>query len=169
MKKVASIFCIAVILGIVLPALTFAAVPVKVVNDDSEPMPIFDVDKPSIQYFQQELDFNFDPTKTGGGSSFVVPEGKRLVIEFVSANIYLEQGKAVDFSIAASVNGVIAHHRLLLNELWPVGIYPITYNVSQNMRIYADPLAEVLVYVNNTDGGNGSVYVSISGYLVDLP
>jgi hypothetical protein len=34
------------------------------------------------------------------------------------------------------------------------------------MKIYADPLAEVLFYVNNTGGGEGSVFVSISGYLI---
>jgi hypothetical protein len=66
------------------------------------------------------------------------------------------------------VNGAVVHRRLLLNERCPVGTHSISYNVSQNMKIYADPLAEVLVYVNNTGGGEGSVFVSISGYLVDF-
>jgi hypothetical protein len=139
----------------------------KVINNENRPIPVSDVNAPFEQPFQIELNFNFDPNHTGGGSSFVVPAGKRLIIEFVSGNIYLEQGKAVDFSLATNVSGTTAHHRLLLNELWPSGTYSISYNVSQNVKIYADPLAEVLVYVNNTEGGEGSVFVSISGYLVD--
>ena len=172
MKK-SSIFCIVVVLGMILPALTFAAASVKVtnvevINNESKPIPVFNVDTPSTQPFQKELNFDFNPASLGGGGSFVVPAGKRLVIEFVSGNILLEQGKAIDFAISANVNGTTAPHRLLLNELWPWGIYSISYNVSQSMKIYADPLAEVLVYVNNTEGGNGSVFVSISGYLEDL-
>lgn len=174
MKKSVLTFCFAVISLMIIPTLTFSAPPevkvdnVNVVNNENRPIPVYDVDKPAIQPFQEELNFNFDPAHTGGGSSFVVPAGKRLVIEFVSGNIHLEQGKATTFSISANVNGTTAPHRLLLNELWPWGIYSISYNVSQNMKIYADPLAEVLVYVNNTEGGNGSVFVSVSGYLVDL-
>jgi len=182
MKKRTLVFCIALIWGIILPTLTLAARPVtlaarpvtlaarpvEVVNNENSPIPVHDVDKPTIQPFQKELNFDFNPANTGGGSSFVVPAGKRLVIEFVSGNIHLEQGKALSFSISANVNGTTAHHRLLLNELWPWGIYSMSYNVSQNLKIYADPLAEVLVYVNNTEGGDGCVFVSVSGYLVDL-
>ena len=167
MKKI-TFLCIVLVLAIILPTSTFAATKVKVINNKNKPIPVFDVNTLSEQLFQAELNFDFNPADTGGGSSFVVPAGKRLIIEFVSGSIYLEQGKAIDFSISTSVSGTTAHHRLLLNELWPVGTYSISYNVSQNMKIYADPLAEVLVYVNNTEGGEGSVFVSISGYLVDF-
>lgn len=160
MKKRISVFCIAVIWGMILPTLTFAK--------ESIPIPVYDVNEPAMQPFQQELDFDFEPTQLGAGKSFFVPSGKRLVIEFVSANIGLSTSKAVSFAITTNANGTIAHHRLLLNELWPNSNFLNYYNVSQNMRIYADPGTEVNIHVNS-GGGEGSVFATISGYLVDFP
>ena len=144
-------------------------VKVKIKNGKGNPVPTYNVDAPGVELFQKSLDFDFDPSAGGGARTFAVPPGKRLVIEFISAMIFIEQGRMTNFSISAYVNGNLAPHRLMFNEVSPWGIYASAYNVSQSLKVHADPAQDVLVGIGGTQPGDGVAHISISGYLVDVP
>lgn len=144
-------------------------VKVKIKNGKNNPVPTYNVDAPGVELFQKSLDFDFNPIDGGGATTFAVPPGKRLVIEFISAMIFIEQGRMTNFSISAYVNGNLAPHRLMFNEVSPWGIYASAYNVSQSFKVYADPLQDVLINIGGTQPGDGVAQISISGYLVDVP
>lgn len=170
---VVTTLCItATVLGLTLTPVVVSAEPaqkVRVVNNPEQSVPVYDVDNPALQPFQQYVHLVFDPTQLGGGKTFTVPADKRLVIEFVSGNVALRQGSVSNFTVTTTVNGIIGKHRLVVTSQGPSGGLPISYTVSQNMRVYADPGTTVIVFVNATLGGEGGFDATISGYLVDLP
>lgn len=169
MKK--SLFtCFAAVIFLILPTLTIA-VPtsrtdqVQVINDVASPIPVYDVaDKQPFQWSVMNVDF--DPTQLGQSVSFAVPAGKRLVIEYVSGNAFVDIGDAVVFSVSTTVNGVLAHHKLVLTPVGPSGGFAKGYTASQSLILYADSETDVTIYVGNTLGGRATMHASISGYLV---
>jgi hypothetical protein len=112
------------------------------------------------------MNVDFDPTQLGQSVSFAVPAGKRLVIEYVSGNAFVDIGDAVVFSVSTTVNGVLAHHKLVLTPVGPSGGFAKGYTASQSLILYADSETDVTIYVGNTLGGRATMHASISGYLV---
>lgn len=167
MKKSISTFCVAVILMMILPALTFAAAQkIKVINNENKFVPLYHIgDKQPFQWGVMNVDF--DPTQLGVSVSFTVPAGKCLVIEYVSGMVFVDIGNAVVFSVSTTVDGVLASHQLVLTPLGPAGGFAKGYTASQSMRLYADSGTKVMVYAGNTLGGRATMHASISGYLVD--
>ena len=144
---------------------TYAAIlPVKVTN-----IPLQVQDAPSAPFQVGMFNVEFATDQLGAQTSFTVPAGKLLVIEFVSAAVGIDQGSVPIFSVTTTVNGVPVSHQLLTNPVGPGGGYAQTYSVSQNMRLYAAPGTEVILYAGRTLGGRGAMHVSLSGYLVPAP
>ena len=141
---------------------------ITVANSTANPVPVKNVEKEVQQPFQQKVDWTNDPTYSGGGGSFTVPTGKRLVIEQISCQVGLTQGQAMAFSVQTTVNGIFAAHRFIL-DLSPVGggAYAHYWFVDRLVRIYADAGTTVSVDVPNTLGGDGAGWSTISGYLMD--
>jgi|LGOV01.1.fsa_nt_gb hypothetical protein len=176
MKKSVSTFCFAVISMMILPTLTFSAPPgvkvdnVNVVNNENNPVPVYNVVEK--QPFHQELRFEFDPTQGGGGVVIPVPPEKRLVIEFVSGVVNIENienGRVLLFTLATYADGTYARHLLLPVKTEGAGGFNY-YTVSQNVRIYADPQTYVRLHTDYTPAGSvGAAIFTISGYLVDMP
>lgn len=143
---------------------------VTVNNGPTAPVPVENMDNPAYQPFQREIDWTNDPTQMGGSGSFIVPEGKRLVIEQISAQIGLAAGQAWAFSVSTTVNNTTASHRFIVTQspITSGGDYQIVYYVDRLVRIYADPGTTVTVDVQNTLAGNGRGWSAVSGYLVDV-
>lgn len=175
MKKIAIILCIASALGLYLiPTVSIAATaaptqPVRIMNTFSQPVPVSDVDNPARQPFQQLFNFSFDHTQGTNGQSFVVPAGKRLVIEFVSAAIALEMGLVVDAVVTTTVGGIAGGHHLIPTSMGPAWGFPLSYLISKDIRVYADPGTTVGFSITDNLTGNGGAWGTISGYLINIP
>ena len=104
----------------------------------------------------------------GGGTSFSLPAQKGLVIEFVSAQIMVDSdaGDVAVFDIKTTIKGVRVPHSMMLSEdRGPMGGFPKHYDVSQQLRLYADPGTDVEIGVLTDLGGPGLLHVRVSGYL----
>jgi hypothetical protein len=115
-----------------------------------------------------------------GSLTYVVPTGKRLVIEFVSVHTgsvaAAPPGEEQFFEVRIGVTagGVSVDHFLVLQrDVRPGRPLPFVadqyrYTASQEVRLYADPGSSVAL-INNCSGGcPGEVAGTMSGYLVDV-
>ena len=158
-----------------------AILPVKVVNTSTEPVPVTaptalavnDVDE--REPFETRLDLSLDDGDFGDGEGFTVPEGKRLVVEFISARVTLPLGQtpslfvnslsgAVGFALPLEPQGVRATSVGTFNE----------FGAARQVLEFEDSGGFYDVFLerqpssgsgNVSDSGTGSVYVS--GYLID--
>jgi hypothetical protein len=99
-----------------------------------------------------------------GEHTFVVPVGKRLVIEYVTAQMILPGGQnPFVFFIDADHNGTTFRYRLTAK---PVGV-PGYFVVEQQVTINADPGSAVRVVASRfpQNTGNGSFVYAVSGPL----
>jgi hypothetical protein len=152
-----------------LSAYAAATTNVTVVNTATQPVPVLDVQNPAKQPFQYFFNFNFDPTQGGNGESFIVPVGKRLIIEFVSATMAVERGSIVDVVVDTTVGGVEGTHHLVPTSVGAAWGFPMSYIVSKDMRVYADPGTKVSFGITDNLTGNGTSWGTISGYLISVP
>lgn len=171
MKKGTLSFCVLVMIIVFAPGSILAEVfRVGVVNDEQYPIPTYDVQKKMKTPFQWGAsNVQFNPEHSGGSASFTVPDGKRLVIEYVTGNLFLDSGEFVLFSVSTTVNGVLVGHQMLLTPMGPAGGFGKSYTSSHRTVLYADPGTDVVLYGANTLAGPAAMHVSVSGYLVDVP
>lgn len=132
-------------------------------------------DKPARQPFQWWRSPQL-PENTGSTSmTIAVPADKRLVIEFVSANVMIQAtGQIAEVGLATTVNSNIGNFHVPLNRTGTVTIPSGTeerFEGAQQMRVYADPGTQVSVSVGRTSPFKGIAVFSvfISGYLVNSP
>jgi len=122
-----------------------------------------DVNNPAFQPVQFSLLPNSSTTNTATLYSAPVPAGKRLVIDYVSAQAQDLAGGAVGMTIGTVVNGVDVSYIVFVNK-------DDTNAVNQQVSIYADPGTQVQAFVFNASPAThcGSL-VNISGHYVSLP
>jgi hypothetical protein len=129
-----------------------------------------DVDNPASQPVQGELVCTAPPgDKDCSGFLYIVPGGKRLVIEFVSMDAELAVGEVANFTILPlGVSGP--------NHTFPPSAPSISFGgvkralFSQSVRLYADPGAFVTVASESQSTvGSRKFRWTFSGYLVDVP
>jgi hypothetical protein len=115
---------------------------------------------------QKSFSLNFS---AGNGfiaeSTFQVPAGNRLVIEWISASQFVPQGAGGSFGITTQVGGEQAFHALATFASATTD-GNVNFTASQVTRIYADP--DSVVRVNGTRSvKQGSQYGDFvfSGYL----
>ena len=127
-----------------------------------------DADNPAQQPFQTRLDF--DSTTTNSEGTFVVPAGKRLVLENVSAETFSGPMSGVEVYVVTRIAGQPVLHDVGFADKPIDGVLfmPIV-----PVRLYADGGSTVSVGVIR--GGSlppgsavGNV-VHLSGYLVNVP
>jgi hypothetical protein len=134
-------------------------------NSPTNPVPVEVINQ---QPFQTPIDFVIQANEGGGTGIFTVPNGKRLVIQFVSAELQLNfETFPVNFSLGTTVNGVLVYQRFILVQQVGAGQFPNRYGVNQEVQIYADPGTQVTAQVNKVGPGYVEVRSSISGYLMD--
>jgi len=145
---------------------------VQLGNTSANPVPVVPSDEP----FQTKLALH-----SGDGSAlFVVPQGKRLVIEFVSiaatavATGAMPSEVTMFFEVQTTVNGVAVNHYMPVapQVKFPSNGYSTTSKLigAQELRLYADP--GTTVYATTQEAVSGaiqSVSISISGHLINVP
>jgi hypothetical protein len=141
---------------------------VSVSNSEGNPLSIRDVDRPTAQPFQYEVDLTVGPG-FGGQNAFVpVPAGKLLVIEHVSAFGYTPNDQEIDtFAILTHVapDNTYRFHYLDF-EKRSVGTQS-TYTVSESLRLYADTPGATVRASRLGSTGSVTFKYTVSGYLVD--
>jgi len=155
-----------VVLGLVI-ALAHSNVPravadefkdVRVINTESMPAKVRDVDNPALQPVHID-------------ESYTVPNGKRLVIEYVSLEIG-SQTQCDVIAVTLSMEGTVLH------TYYPafIGIFvgptsrPYRYGLSQETRAYIGQNRIVSFAFGSHSGCGGGPdfsHVGASGYLVD--
>lgn len=135
------------------------AVAVQVTNT---PLPTINTDNPARQPFQYTLTPG-SATSSSATDSYSVPAGKRLVIEYISAQLtqYPASGYGYLYLITTA-GGNQAYYKV---------VPPISSTVPQNqsLRIYADPGTSVQASVTQSSGTSCGGNLILSGYLVNLP
>jgi len=142
----------------VSPALAQTPKDVTVVNTETNPLPVRNVDQEGRQPFQAQIEFQIDLADFAFGEA-EIPEGKRLVIEYASVFVY---GVAEQ---AWVTSGSVSHY--LAPSIVPG---PSGYTVaSQPLRLYAEGSVRLTVLSAIPPFIPIQVTGSISGYLVDVP
>lgn len=116
--------------------------------------------------FQRRVEFVIPEGVPQTGTTIAVPEGKRLVIEFVTAS-QLAFSQPVAIRILTQVNGAQAEFSLLQVKQAEPNID--LWIATQQMRVYADaPSFRIEAGRQTPFVADSAVDVSVSGYLVDL-
>jgi hypothetical protein len=143
----------------------------------ASPLEVRDLDNPARQPVQLRGTCNMTngqvlcPTAP---ITYLVPQGKRLVIEYASMQANLQEGQSVSMFIQIEIPAAALLGKLFLPLSAPAhdGVFaggPFT-SVGQTVRMYANPGLTVVVNgVRNNGTGTASYDVSIAGHLVDLP
>jgi hypothetical protein len=120
------------------------------------------------------------PIGSTNPSGIVVPSGKRLVIEFVSAEVLALDSRCVTpprIGLRTTVGGTAIVHYFYTEDSGTVSVSggsAHVYGLSQQTKIYADPDTQVTIDVRTTATplcsylNAGSDGLHISGYLVDV-
>ena len=165
---------------------------VRVVNTQSDPLPVTVVGRAVRRPFQARVNLSISP---GGNSSIVtlpIPAGKRLVIEDVSALTFQPQGQGLLISFLTAVDdsvvsndpgtgdngGFEGHDLVLVSQGMFNGLERSTAH--EKMLVFADEsvktpsstLSGIGVNVHLSRGtfdGSAGARVTFSGYVEDLP
>ena len=140
---------------------------VRVVNTPD----VRDADNPARQGFQQEVGVKVEEGGNTGLTDFEVPAGKRLIIEYVSAEVHTPAGQSCDVRVGTFNNDTGRSHFFAATQVAPTNLGN-DIMVSQMTRLYADPGTKVGVVVRRvatSQAGSLQGVVSISGYLVNVP
>jgi len=101
---------------------------------------------------------------------FLVPLGKRLVIEYASIAARIPAGKVARWEISSSLGGQSIRLNFPLTQPPVVDFSSTITTAGQQVRLYADPESDVSMIANTSDNANPSNFnFAISGYLVDVP
>ena len=152
---------------------------VSVSNLGSNPLPVRDVDNPARQPFQATLE---EPPVGAPPRVVTVPAGKRLVIEYVSANVIagdLQCGAPPRYALTTTAAGVAQAHFFypeFTGNVGSAGNVSRRYGLSQQTRIYADPNTQLALDIgvdsfpvcSFLNLGIGESGLHISGHLVDM-
>ena len=144
---------------------------VQVGNTTASPVLVRDVDNPARQPFQAGVNVTLNqPTAAFVQTVAIVPAGKRLVIEYVSAIADVPVDQKVVISVLCqnlSASRAVSH----VFPVTPQGTFPGPIDrlvASESTRIYVEPEDSVNFIVNrNSAAGTANCLFSISGYLVD--
>lgn len=151
---------------------------VSVSNLGDSPLPVRDVDNPASQPLQANI--IEVPPQIPNPVLFTVPAGKRLVIEYVSADIQAASSQCVTaprYVLRTTTGGVALNHFFNSEFTGTLGAAANeatkAYGLSQQTRIYADPNTQVTLDIR-TDAFPSCGFmvndgIHVSGYLVDVP
>ena len=139
---------------------------VRVGNTAQAPVLGRDVDEPARQPFQRSGEITFAAGEVIAAVEFTVPDGKRLVIEYVSANISSEE-PLFWFTVQTSAGSSGGRH-----FFQPIALpnVPRWHVISQQTRLYANPGSTVIIEarrVGTLSLQAASGFVAFSGHLVD--
>lgn len=170
-----------------------AQVPVRVTNGAERPVPVVSTSPVDVNVlslaslqtrptatrmpFQREFSIQVPTGSMSASETFMVPAGKRLVLEFVAGNTRLSDWEFVRLILRTIASGESAGHELAPTtyrrgfEGSNPPLHPdLNIGFSQLVRIYADPGSSVSLTFLRTEireAGTAVLATSVSGYLVD--
>ncbi len=137
--------------------------------DDSATNPVFvrDVDRPTAQPFQHQAIVTLEDGQNAGDAFIPVPEGKLLVIEFISVNGSAPTNHQIYLSLLTRVapDTLYRPHYIEYTKQ-DYGSFN-NYTVNQQVRIYADPPSVVVRLQHIPATGTVTFRLTVSGYFVD--
>lgn len=138
----------------------------------SQTVPVTSVNTQPVQ----PSDFlQFSSIGTGPQSLYTVPAGKRLVVEYVSANILLPSGQTVAYFFLGAANPTdlftaIAGHYLAPAYQSPCGDCAqssTSFVISQSLNLYVEPGQALTVgIVKSSFDAGGFAFVQVTGHLI---
>ena len=135
---------------------------VQVTNGSANPASVKDLNNPT----QIPVQFTLQPGSSVSNSAqadYIVPAGKRLVIEYYSAQLTSYPVGGYGYVYLINSVGISTNY-------WK--IIPPTTNtlpVNQQTRMYADAGSVVTAQVGESSGTSCGAVVLVSGYLVNYP
>lgn len=145
------------------------AADVNVINTPS----VRDTDNPAHQPVQAIVACLADNVLGCSEIIYTVPEGKRLVIEFVSMEASLTADQKAQLKMETTAGGANVTHNFPLTQ--PAVVFQgeaVVSTLAQQVRLYADAGTNVEMKARRNNIGpafKAFFRVSISGYLVDVP
>lgn len=134
----------------------------------SQGHPCADADLPYVK----TVSFNIDSGTTQNNISIPVPEGKRLVIDFISARAQGPAGQKFIAQIQTSVSKVESPRGIYWLVFYPQGTFSTidVYTASQPMNVLAEPGTPPLMFVVTRTRVTGTAFVeaTISGHLIPI-
>jgi len=153
MAVLGTVVVIAVMAALIAPKAARAAVATLV----------FVTNTADAQPFAIRLDLAVSGNFASG--TFVVPTGKKLVIDYISSNASLPAGDSISFDVGTLVNGNGVESHL---PMVPVGtiIGESAFAMSSPVRIYADDGSTVTISILTSGTDGGGLIVGVYGHLV---
>lgn len=126
----------------------------------------------TMQPFLKTINFDIPAGTTQGNIPITIPDGKRLVIEYVSVRAQGPTGQ----KFIAQIQTNVAHTESLRGKIWLVFFYQGTFSgidvftASQPMHVYAEPSTPPALFVATRTDITGSAFIeaTISGYIVTM-
>lgn len=136
--------------------------------------PIHDVDDAARQPVEFFADVSFADGSDSSGIffNFIVPAGKRLVIETISAEIFVPVGQQVTAEVSTELNNFFPFVALPFNSKFTNNsLSEDEYIATIPVRMYSDPGTPPggRIFRNSTQGSSTLGFVQCFGYLVNLP
>ena len=122
------------------------------------------------QPFHESVVLNLGVDDSNESGFIFVPPGKRLVIEYASADALMPVGQRMKIFIRTTLSGNPRDHFLVLYRQGAMSGFD-NLTAGQEVRLYADPGTSVTIQaVRLASTGSGmTAKVTISGYFVDVP
>jgi hypothetical protein len=115
--------------------------------------------------FQTHVEFIVAANAGGQNGGFQVPQGKCLVIEYISGEAFMPHGQKALFGIITTVGGAQVRHYLGTNALGAFGGQDYFW-VSTPIKIYADSGTTVTLRADrDVATGTATFRFSVSGQL----
>lgn len=131
--------------------------------------PVCEVNNPDKNPFQTGLEMTLGAGMPIVDGFFVVPAGKRLVIEYISGQAFLPAGQTLLLSIMCRAQDDGVWHYLPATTIGRFGNEDC-FQYGGLVRLYADPGSAVALQLSRDSlAGAGAGRVSLSGYLVSIP
>ena len=119
--------------------------------------------------FQANIGLGMNPGTLSSNFEITVPDGKRLVVESVTARATLPTGQHVILSISTTTSERDALHYIALS---PQGTFPTydAYAATSSLRIYADAGTTIHFEARRSaDVGVANINTVISGQYLAMP
>ena len=155
---------------------------VVVTNPASDPVLVRvlgNSDNPARQPFQARMRIVLPDGQCCENAFVSVPADKRLVIEYASAWSFAPGSQVFLYEVGTRVNGQGSHTQHFLPVVQTVFDGNTSAIAGQQVRLYADPgPTSVILRANRSGGdcpapqagcGEATVWMTISGHLVDVP
>lgn len=140
----------------------------RIINTPDDPVPVRDVDiagREPVALGQRLVGLDQEAHVLT-----TVPEGKRLVIEMITVSASMGSHLSPSANLFTTSGGNGNQHQIALNHVH-TGDGVSRYQATHLVRLYADPAAQVKVFVgfagDDEEWKDRVAAVSLSGYLID--